>query len=513
MDAIIVDLPDEAATLRLGDGLALLLRPGDCIALSGPLGVGKTTLTRAILRSLSRDDALEVPSPTYTLVQPYEAGFRFPVAHVDLYRLSEADEIDELGLDEILLHGALIVEWPERGLDRLRIGVIAVELSGLETRQVRITAPAGKLAERLARFSEIRAFLEEAGYSEARRHFLQGDASPRLYERIIGSRSNPLILLNADAQPDRPVSPERKAYMATAHLVGNEDIVPVLAIATELARHGFSVPQIIAYSVPRRCILFEDLGQDYIAVDGAPVPERYETAIDVLLAMHRQDWPDIAGGPDGLTHVLPRYSLAAMQTEVALFLSAYLGGLIAKPADHAQRQAFLEAWQDPFNSLAVSPKSWTLFDYHSPNLHWLAGRFGLARIGIIDSQDARFGPEAYDVVSLIQDARVTITPALQDQLLARYLAGRRQSDRGFNEAVFSGAYAICGAQRATRILGVFARLAAQDGKPHYLNHIPRISAYLEHCLRHDALTELRAWFEANAPSALGREAEQGKNDR
>lgn len=499
---LVVALPHEEATCRLGEAVALLIRPGDCLTLSGPLGAGKTTLARAILRAFAGDERLDVPSPTFALVQPYcGAGFRFPVLHGDFYRLKSPFEADELGLDEALDRGALIIEWPEKGPAHYSKTGFAISLSGVEQRQAMIIAHGEDNESRLQRFADLRRFLQNNGLASARRFFLQGDASPRAYESLHRQGSEPLVLLNADAHPDRPVSSERQAYMKLAHLAPNEDIVPVVVIASELRQRGLSAPAIHAFDRSLRVVLLEDLGKDYVVRDGSPVMERYEVAIDVLVAMHGQSWPEMAQGPQGLSHRLPFYSRQALEVEAGLFLDKYLGGLMRREPTAIERLGFAAAWRHPFDVIDREPRTWTLFDYHSPNLHWLPARDGIARIGLIDTQDARLGPHAYDVVSLIQDARVDVTAALQDALLGRYIAGRRAQDDRFDEARFTASLAICGAQRATRILGVFARLAAQDGKPGYLRHIPRIRGYLERCLDHPVVADLRRWFEEYATAA------------
>jgi aminoglycoside/choline kinase family phosphotransferase len=157
------------------------------------------------------------------------------------------------------------------------------------------------------------------------------------------------------------------------------------------------------------------------------------------------------------------------------------------------------------------PPSWVLRDYHSPNLLWLPrrednARIGLldfqdaednARIGLLDFQDALMGPAAYDVASLLQDARVDVPETLEVELLSRYARFRRAEDRHFDMASFTRLYATLTVQRATKILGIFARLDRRDGKPQYLRHMPRLWAYLQRSLAHPALAPLRAWYAAN----------------
>ncbi len=135
-------------------------------------------------------------------------------------------------------------------------------------------------------------------------------------------------------------------------------------------------------------------------------------------------------------------------------------------------------------------------DYHSPNILWLTEREGHAKLGLIDYQDCVLGPVAYDLASLLLDARVDIPPALEDELLADYLARRKAQDTGFDEELFRAAYAVMGAQRIAKILGAFVRLKYAYGKPHYMAHMPRMTDYLDRTLAHPALAELADWFRA-----------------
>jgi aminoglycoside/choline kinase family phosphotransferase len=142
-----------------------------------------------------------------------------------------------------------------------------------------------------------------------------------------------------------------------------------------------------------------------------------------------------------------------------------------------------------------------LRDFHSPNLIWIPEREGLKRVGLIDTQDAVLGHPAYDLVSLAQDARVDVSEEMQDHIVAHYLM-LRGKQVGFDEDAFLASYAVLGAQRATKILGIFARLSRRDGKHQYLKHMPRVSGYLTRNLAHPALAELKDWYETHVPEAL-----------
>jgi aminoglycoside/choline kinase family phosphotransferase len=145
-----------------------------------------------------------------------------------------------------------------------------------------------------------------------------------------------------------------------------------------------------------------------------------------------------------------------------------------------------------------------LRDFHSPNLIWLSGRKDTSRVGLLDFQDAVMGPEAYDLVSLLQDARIDVPDTVEIPLLGRYVAARRQTNPAFDAASFAEQYAIMSAQRNTRLLGTFARLNRRDGKPQYLRHQPRIWGYLQRAFAHPALNSLKDWFTANVPPPIDR---------
>ncbi len=487
-------LPDEAATVAFAEDVAAALAPGDLVALSGDLGAGKTTLARALIRALADDPRLEVPSPTFTLVQTYEAG-RLAIAHFDLYRLADPGELDELGLDEALAAGAALVEWPERAGRRLpaRRLDIALAMAG-DGRVATVTGDAAVLA-RLVRSRAIRAFLDRAGWQGAARRHLQGDASTRRYERVhragdAGGGTGVLM----DWPPDiAPKVPDPRVMFRAG------DVRPVIAVGEALRGLGLSAPELYAADADRGLLLLEDLGSEPILRDGAPDPERYRTAVDVLALLHAAPRPDALPLPDGTAHPLPAFTPEAFAIEAAMVLDWYVPHATGAPATPAMRGEFAELWAEAIDRLAARERGWVLLDYHSPNLLWLPGREGLARLGLIDTQDLMVGPAAYDVASLCQDARATVPPELEAALVARYVAARQAGDPAFDADGFAEAYAILAAQRATKIAGIFARLADHAGKPGYLKHIRRLREYLERSLAHPALSRYAHWCRTYLP--------------
>jgi|HubBroStandDraft_5_1064220.scaffolds.fasta_scaffold10396_3 tRNA threonylcarbamoyl adenosine modification protein YjeE len=498
-----VTLPNEQATARFAIDIAAALEPGDLVTLSGELGAGKTAFARAVIRYLAGDEAIEVPSPTFTLMQSYEMP-RFLLVHADFYRLSGATELGELGFDDLPERTVVLVEWPDRAAgflppDRLDITFTLAPQLDCGARNARVVGY-GALSARVDRMMQVRTFLDEFGFGEAVRWRMEGDASTRIFERLTrGGQTS--ILMNAPRRPDGPPVRDGKPYSAIAHLA--EDIVPYVAIASGLRDRNLSAPAILDADLERGLLIMEDLGNERI-VSGdppAPIEVRYEAAVEVLVSLHRRRLPETLPVAPRRDYRIPRYDMAAFLIEAELLLDWYLVSVDAAPADGV-RENFTALWRDALAPAVDAAPTWILRDYHSPNLMWLSDREDVARIGILDFQDMLLGPGAYDVASLLQDARVDVSEELELALLSRY-ARARLHDARFDPAAFAQLYATMAAQRATKILGIFARLNRRDGKPQYLRHIPRLLGYLQRSLAHPALAPLKAWYAANVPSLNG----------
>ena len=485
-------LPDEAATRRFGEDFALALVKGDLVTLSGDLGAGKSSLARAIIRAIADDEGLEVPSPTFTLVQSYE-GLRLPVAHADLYRISHGEELDELGLVEFLDDGVVLSEWPEQAKGFLPEPSFAVTLTHEGVgRRLAISGPESAIT-RLERTLKIRDFLEKNDRVGAIRRYLQGDASPRKYE-IVTSKHGVEILMNAPAMPYDPPLRDGKSYRQLAHIA--ENIQAFVAIDGLLASHGLRVPQMRAVDIDAGLLILENLGLEGIrASSGEPVAERYEAAGRFLAHLHGVKWPDhapVAGYPD---HIIAPFDRDAMLMEVSLVGQWYAPRMVGRKLTDAEAQAYEAAWNTVLDAIADCEKSLLLRDYHSPNLFWFETAQGANKIGTIDFQDAMIGPAAYDVASLALDARVTVTPELEKAVVEAYLDERRKLGHVLDETAFRKAYAVMGAQRNSKLLGLFLRLDERDGKPHYLAHLPRIHDYLSRVLKHPVMAPVAKWFD------------------
>ena len=488
--ALDVFLADEAATLRFGEDMALAVRRGDYLALNGDLGAGKSTFARALIRAIADDAFLEVPSPTFTLVQSYD--LRIPVAHFDLYRIADAAEIDELGFDEALSDGICLVEWPEKGFGALPADGIALTFTQEgEGRRVTVDGPEPALA-RIRRSLSIRAFLEKAGYGNAARRHLTGDASVRAYEHIHAGGDR-FVLMDAPRHAPGPILAHGKYYQQIAHIA--EDVKPFIAVGRHLVSRGLRAPAIHATDIDAGILLIEDLGSDGVLdANGAPVAERYRESAACLAHLHGQAFERDLPVADGIVHHVPDFDRDAMQIEVSLLTDWYLPFKRGTPASEEERRAYIAIWDGLIESLGGAEHNLLLRDFHSPNIIWRPEATGTDRVGIIDFQDAMIGPSAYDVASLVQDARVDMPDDLAEGVFAHYLA-LREKQGGFGRERFLRDWHVMVAQRNCKLVGIWVRLMQRDGKPGYMRHMPRTFRNLTRALSHPDLAPLRAWCE------------------
>ena len=322
----------------------------------------------------------------------------------------------------------------------------------------------------------IAEFLRGAGWAAARRDKLPSDASFRRYERLDLEGRRAMLM---DAPPPR------------------EDVRPFLRVARHLTGLGLSAPQIYEADENAGLLILEDLGDDTytrLLARGADERALYALAIDVLIALHRL--PRSQAIPAGL----PPYDDKRLIDEAMLLTDWFLPAITGAPTPADQAEGYASLWRAVLPLTRFAPPTLVLRDYHVDNLMGLPARPGVAACGLLDFQDAVAGPTAYDVVSLLEDARRDLAPGLADAMMQRYLTAFPQLDA----RAFAASAAILSAQRNAKIIGIFTRLSRRDGKHHYLKHLPRVWRLLEQDLRHPALNDVRAWFDRTVPASLRR---------
>jgi aminoglycoside/choline kinase family phosphotransferase len=318
-------------------------------------------------------------------------------------------------------------------------------------------------------------FVRRAGWSDAGERLLAGDASFRRYFRLHRPRQSAVVM---DAPPPR------------------EDVRPFVRIGRHLAGLGLSAPEIFAVDEAQGFVLLEDFGDDTFTrvIDaGGDEDTLHARAIDVLVALHR-------AGERALLADLTTYGGEAMVEATLLLPEWYLPAATGKPAPEEEFERYRAAWRESLAALPPAADTLLLRDYHKDNLMWLPTRPGVRACGLLDFQDAQLGHPAYDLVSLIEDARRDVPPAVHAACLARYIGETGLAD----PAGFTAAVALMAAQRHARIIGLFVRLQKRDGKPSYLQHLPRVWRLFERSLQHEALRPLRSWVDGVLPPDLRR---------
>lgn len=365
----------------------------------------------------------------------------------------------------------------------------------------------------------LSAFLCAAGWGDSVVAPLAGDASNRRYLRVARGGGTAVLM---DAPPER-----------------GENIRPFLAVTEWLLGCGLSAPRVLAADAEAGLLLLEDLGDDlyarHLARRPADEPALYAAAVDLLAGLADAPLPMVTAAPDptapdsrpdgsevpppppappspargGITPpsvstaepgapcsgrlALPPYGQTALDREAGLFSGWWLPAVA--PVSPGMAEDYAALVREATAPVAAARDVVVLRDYHAENLLWLPGRADAARVGLLDYQDALAGHAAYDLVSLLEDARRDTGEALREAMVARYLAARQELDA----EAFRAAYAILGAQRNLKIIGIFARLARRDLKPRYLGLIPRVWNHLQRDLAHPALAPLAAWLARHAP--------------
>lgn len=329
----------------------------------------------------------------------------------------------------------------------------------------------------------VQEFLQSVGWHSADRIVVAGDASNRKYERLTDAHGDPVILM--DAPPDK-----------------GEDVRPFIQIAEFLNSVGLSAPSIVAADENNGFLLLEDLGDDIYARVLEKTPhletELYGFAVDALTHLHDRAPPE-----------LPVYDAAAMTPLAALAFDWYQKGASGQTEG---KDTFSEMFEKVLAAQDLEQPVLIQRDYHAENLLWLPKRKGVARVGLLDFQDAMLGHPAYDLVSVLQDARRDVPVEIETRMINRFTTAKNTDQQDFRHA-----YTLCGLQRNLRILGVFARLSMAYGKKHYVDLIPRVWSHYERDLdacENAALQDhLRTHLPKPTPDILKRLKDQcGQHD-
>jgi aminoglycoside/choline kinase family phosphotransferase len=347
-------------------------------------------------------------------------------------------------------------------------------------------------------------FLKRSGWGDATVTPLPGDASTRRYARLaMGTRKAMLMDQPQDAEtPTAPADASEETrralgYNAVARLAG-ADCARFAAAAAWLRGHGLAAPDIYAADHGEGFVILEDLGDALFAdvlADGANEEQLYKAAVEVLAKIHANDAPAALSADKPLF----AYDQAALVAETDLLAEWFLPLALGRTATDDEMAQHRLLWRAALTGIGGGRRVFVHRDYHAQNLLWLPERTGIARVGLIDFQDAVAGSPAYDLISLTEDARRDVSPELAQIATAHYLAAMAAQGTPIDEAQFRHEMAVMAAQRNAKIVGIFARLAKRDGRVRYLAFLPRVWNYLERDLAHPALADLTAWYDRVIP--------------
>jgi aminoglycoside/choline kinase family phosphotransferase len=353
--------------------------------------------------------------------------------------------------------------------------------------------------------SDQRAFLNNVGWGEAVVAPLPGDASTRRYARLRHDTRRAMLMdqpqgaESAVAAPDADEAARRAlGYNAVARLAG-ADCRRFAAVANHLRARDLSAPDILAADYAQGLLVIEDLGDDLFTeiVNGANDEALYGAAVEILAKLHTEAAPKFLPGEIPLFV----YDEIALIAETDLMLEWFFPLALGRQANEMEYKEHRALWKVALDAIQGSDIVFVHRDYHAQNLLWLPQREGLSRVGLIDFQDAVAGSRAYDLISLVEDARRDVPPALAESATRHYLAAAKTFGAPVDEENFRAEMAVMAAQRNTKIVGIFARLFLRDGKRRYLDYMPRVWGYLEQDLSHPLLADLRRWYDRVLPKA------------
>jgi aminoglycoside/choline kinase family phosphotransferase len=347
-------------------------------------------------------------------------------------------------------------------------------------------------------------FLARAGWGDAIVTPLPGDASTRRYARL-ALKDRKAMLMDQPQAAEGAVAPPgasdetRRAlgYNAVARLAG-ADCARFAAAAGWLRGQGLAAPEIYAADHASGFVILEDLGDALFAdvlADGGDEKTLYQVAVEVLAKIHANDAPAALSSDKPLFD----YDQTALVAETDLLTEWFLPLALGRIASAEETAEHRRLWRAALAQIGKGRRVFVHRDYHAQNLLWLPERDGVARVGLIDFQDAVAGSLAYDLISLTEDARRDVPPDIAEAATAHYLAAMTAQGTPLDEARFRREMAVMAAQRNAKIVGIFARLSKRDGRTRYLAFLPRVWGYLERDLAHPALADLRAWYDRVIP--------------
>ena len=469
---------------KLAKELTPLLNEGGVMTLNGQIGAGKTALAKLVIHDLTQVPLEDIISPTFNLYHTYNKD-NLEITHYDLYRIESEIELLEIDLNEAFTDKICIIEWADRFKDLLPKDRIEVTITCLKNERLYKINPLGKFKDVVKNWAKIENFLSDLDINFTELQRLRGDASKRKYYRV-KNLDNTMILMDATQESDMKSK--------TGPTDGINDFIKIQEYLDSI---DVRVPKLIARNKHDNIILEEDLGEysytDMLTKEN--YVELYNPAIKTLIHISNINHPKNIS-TNSNPHYLREFDLDTYLNEAEIFIDYYWPFIHGKQCNADKKKEFRDIMVGVYSNL-TNDKTLMLRDFHSPNLLFLENENGYRKCAVIDFQDALFGHPLYDLVSLTNDARITIDEYQEKYLIELYKKDFPFNNFQFDSLSFMQQYHILGVQRSIKILGIFARLAILEANQNYLVHMPRIICYFKRIMQSGSIQALACWLNQN----------------
>jgi len=462
--------------------IAPIFEKGDLLALNGEIGSGKTTLTKHLINYLTATRIDEINSPTFNLCQTY-SNEDLIISHYDFYRLDYLQEIEELDINDSIKNNFTIIEWANKFSSILPKDHIEIQIDNKSDKREYKILFHGEYAKKIAGHKNRLSFLSNSNLNIKKITNMRGDASKRKYYRVNDGTENFVLM---DALED-----------SINKTTTSKTITDFIIFRQYLEDIGLRVPKIYEFDIQKQLILEEDLGLTTYdeLYSKLSFQDLINPAIESLLILVHSNYKNI-NDLDGKAFEPQNFDEKVFINESKIFIDYYWPYVKNSICPEEEKYEFLSIIENIYSDLSTD-KTLVLRDYHSPNLHYLQNEKGHKKCALIDFQDALLGHPLYDLVSLAQDARFTIS---EDQ--ERYIVDTFEDKFLFNDfqlskSSFNEQYKILAIQRSLKILGIFARLSLLEGKNNYIIHMPRVLDYIRRSMDCSLLNNLTHWLKIN----------------
>ena len=459
-----------------------IFEKGDLLALNGEIGSGKTTLTKHLINYLTATRIDEINSPTFNLCQTY-SNEDLIISHYDFYRLDYLQEIEELDINDSIKNNFTIIEWANKFSSILPKDHIEIQIDNKSDKREYKILFHGEYAKKIAGHKNRLSFLSNSNLNIKKITNMRGDASKRKYYRV-NDGTETFVLM--DALED---SINKTATSKT--------ITDFIIFRQYLEDIGLRVPKIYEFDIQKQLILEEDLGLTTYdeLYSKLSFQDLINPAIESLLILVHSNYKNI-NDLDGKAFKPQNFDEKVFINESKIFIDYYWPYVKNSICPEEEKYEFLSIIEKIYSDLSTD-KTLVLRDYHSPNLHYLQNEKGHKKCALIDFQDALLGHPLYDLVSLAQDARFTISEDQERYIIDTFKDKFLFNDFQLSKSSFNEQYKILAIQRSLKILGIFARLSLLEGKNNYIIHMPRVLNYIRRSMDCSLLNNLTHWLKIN----------------